>query len=888
MLAGILVLSMVGAVQAQSLVRYGFAGKQDAAGWQAAHDVASLRCSADGLHIAIDGGDPYIHGPAQDYPAGQPLWLNLRLQATRAGMGQVFFFPAQRGAREEDSVRFDVCGDAWQEIRVPLPPLGPGYRLRFDPPGGKGDTAIVDYLAIEVRAQLRAPVWPKPMLPKTGSVALGVRSGELELSHNTDEWGGITLRVAGEPVACGLTRALVGYQLDGEQRWISVADDAAVAVTYHDDTLVAEATFRDADGATWRMRRTFTPAAKPNAIDVLAEVCVSQDRAVTYLPVLVLLPGLGSFGGEKHQALLPGVEYLGPNEPSSSEADIIGPGAQRLVADRLKITIPLMVVQAEQRYVGLAWEPQPQCAALFDSPDRVFKSGAHVMGILFPGSDGSNRSAGSVLPYAGEVLKADAPLTLRATLVGGRGSSVVPAVKQYVALHGWPAIPQAGVAWDSYAATTASGWLDSGICVGDRYRHAYPGNFGPAAAPDAATLMDWLALHMGATDMGRRLAEAAQAAIAAVPPRDRSFAGVSHVRYPVAALVYGDVAENVAGARASGRHLLARFDANGSVPYQKRPDGPDYGRTHFAQEANGLTAESVSRLLQAAVFCGDRELIGEGLRLLTALDKYAGTVPRGAQTWEVPLHTPDILASAHLVRAYTLGYELTGERRYLKAARYWAWTGVPFVYLEPPTDQPVGLYATIAVLGATNWVAPNWMGLPVQWCGLVYADALYGLARHDPGGPWKQLADGITASGVQQTWPRGSDAGRQGLLPDSFALRAQVRNDPAINPGTVQANAIRLFGGPPLYDYHVFRENELVVHVPGAIQEVVEQRGRISFVAAGWPDHSYDVLIVGFESTPRVQIDGVDVALTAPHSFDAQAGVLVLRIDGQVRIRVAR
>ena len=32
-------------------------------------------------------------------------------------------------------------------------------------------------------------------------------------------------------------------------------------------------------------------------------------------------------------------------------------------------------------------------------------------------------------------------------------------------------------------------------------------------------------------------------------------------------------------------------------------------------------------------------------------------------------------------------------------------------------------------------------------------DALYRLAPHDPGGPWRRLADGIAASGVQQTVP---------------------------------------------------------------------------------------------------------------------------------------
>ena len=63
------------------------------------------------------------------------------------------------------------------------------------------------------------------------------------------------------------------------------------------------------------------------------------------------------------------------------------------------------------------------------------------------------------------------------------------------------------------------------------------------------------------------------------------------------------------------------------------------------------------------------------------------------------------------MKAFALGYELTGEPELLDAARYWAWTGVPFVYLVNPTGakEPgaVGPFATIPVLGATNWVAPE-------------------------------------------------------------------------------------------------------------------------------------------------------------------------------------
>ena len=90
--------------------------------------------------------------------------------------------------------------------------------------------------------------------------------------------------------------------------------------------------------------------------------------------------------------------------------------------------------------------------------------------------------------------------------------------------------------------------------------------------------------------------------------------------------------------------------------------------------------------------------------------------------------------------------------------------------------------------------------------GLVYAEALYRLLPHDPDGPWRQLADGITASGVQQTFPRGGDWPQyQGLLPDSLLLRINHRVEPAINPATTLAPAAFLYQRPKVYDFRSFR-----------------------------------------------------------------------------------
>jgi hypothetical protein len=206
-----------------------------------------------------------------------------------------------------------------------------------------------------------------------------------------------------------------------------------------------------------------------------------------------------------------------------------------------------------------------------------------------------------------------------------------------------------------------------------------------------------------------------------------------------------------------------------------------------------------------------------------------------------------------MVKAYALGYTIARKPEYLEQARYWAWTGVPFVYLANPTQGEVGPYATIAVLGATNWQAPVWFGQPVQWCGLVYASALHLLSQHDKEGPWATIAEGITAGGLQMTWPT-SDERRQGLLPDFFHLRAQLSDGPAINPGTVQAHVPELFDRGTLYDVRRLAKIGWFLHTPCAIRDLEEDEDSITFTADGWGDKVYYVLLSGVERAPAVTI----------------------------------
>ncbi|MBI2928438.1 MAG: hypothetical protein HYY24_22440 [Verrucomicrobia bacterium] len=866
---------------AQSLPAFDFNTPTSARGWEATHDISRLEQTAEGLRIDISGADPYTLGPARNYPGGVLLWLRLRLKSDQGGAAQVFYF--RDGAREENSVRFHVPAGQWHEVQVPLPALGPGHRLRFDPPGN-GGSCLLAKLWFDERVLFAPPAWPKPEAPILGARSLTIESGALKLLHGRGAFGAFEVHIAGQRFGVGHTRPLIGYVLGKELRWVALGAGAHESVTVRrkDKSLVVRARAVDPDGATWELQQRFSPASD-GAIDVENRVTVDRERTAVYLPLFTVLPGLGSFGTNKTQALFAGLEYL-DNEPSSSEADLIGPAAQRQVPDTLKLTFPLMAVAAEERYLGLIWEPEPNLSALFDSPDRVFGSTGHVMGILFPGSNGANREEGNLLPYSGEVLHAQQPLVLRATLIGGLGRSVVPAVQQYVQRRGLPSLPSPRPGAQDFFRLAARGWLDSKLREGDLYRHAAPG-FGPQPAADAAFWMPWLSGRVGEPALSERLADSASRALTPMNPHDYNGAQVGHVRYPLPALIFGAVAENAAAAREHGRALLGRFQPDGSVLYPPPAQGLDYGKTHWTREANGLTAGVVVGLLEAATFSGDPALLRDGLDRLRQLDKFRHTVPRGAQTWEIPLHTPDILASAHLVRAYTLGYELTGDGALLEQATYWAWTGVPFVYLAPPTSQPVGLYSTIAVLGATQWKAPVWMGLPVQWCGLVYAEALRGLARHQSDGLWTQLADGIATSGVQQTYP-ASDTNYVGLLPDSFNLRAQTRNAANINPATLLAPAVRLFHESAIYDFHCFRQSGLLVHAPGELSDLVEGTDDVSFTVTPWSPRPSYVLVNGLSKAPSARFDGRTVEFGSPHEYHPAEGRLTLQIQQRTRVEI--
>ena len=859
-------------------------------GWTGNNRVEKLSSSSEGLLIKSTGQDPWIEGPAIDLSGDKIIRMKIRMKSDADTSAEVFYGKTFRAGH---SVRFTIRNDGqWHDYSVIIrEKLGSGTRFRLDPCTGPGHITVA-FIKVEAIGEIVIPLLKKPKkIERIISRGASVESGSLEFEQYGDKWGNYIVKVNGSEMAAGYECELIGVVFNEVPEWLNLKD---AKVTFEGKTageFISKAVIKDSRGAEWEVQRSIMPAKQKGTLIVEAQMRVNKDRDIVHIPWLTIFPGLDTFGERKYQGLFAGVEYL-CDEPSSSTADIETPEHVRRVPEPVKITFPLMAVAHDGNYIGVIWEPSDMVAATFDSPDRIYNSGAHVMALSGP-AVGELRFENGFCAHTPFKLKANKPLKVSILIVGGVGKTVVPAIKHYAALKGLPAVPRFEGGLEAAVNLLAHGWLDSQINHDGLFRHAVWGNnFPPTRAADAAAFIDWLSNYCNDKTLSGRLNDAKYQTLGKIPSGQHFSSSVGHAHLPTAPFIFGRTYEFVQKRHRESMGLLGNFDEDGIKIYTSGKT--DYSRTHFAKHANGLSGRDMVGILEGAALSGDTELISKSLKLLDKqTDLYAGTVPRGAQTWEVPLHTPDILASAYMVKAYTLGYIISGQEKYLEQARYWAWTGVPFVYIYPPTSASVGPYSTIAVLGATNWRAPLWLGRPVQWCGLVYCSALHMLSEYDKEGPWQKIAKGITATGLQMSWPV-TDKERQGLLPDFFDLEVQISDGPAINPGTVQAHITELYDKGKIYDAKKVSRPGWFIHAPCVISDIREDNKSVMFGTEGWGEKQYYVLVSGIKQRPRdvlvrkvIQESVKTLSFeSAEKEFHSKYGNLVITLRGKSEVRI--
>ncbi len=768
------------AVLREVLAEWSFDAGAD--GWMAEKNC-ELSAEAGLLVIEATGHDPYLHRGV-DLPGG-PIVVEMRLRCRGEGAGSVFWTSTDSPHRGEDKVRHaDLRHDGqWHEVAFSFHAAGRLTDLRFDP-GSEAGRVEVDWIRV-VRAE------PHPLV--IGRAEVEGRTVRFTVNNDHDTpieftaFGRVhTLAgqasivveqtaAAGRPVE-PVTIELESAGLPAVRRTVFVVDDRAavewIAMPWGEYTIEAAL-----DGSAARLLRAGQTVAllaplvhRDGVLPTLRRVESAEGLRFEGEGVSVTLAARdGDLGvtiespaecegpvvrvlGEMEQGLFAGLEYLEKGDTSSSKLDVETDEHLRFAPDPLKVTMPLMAFVTDRVSLAMSWSDMA-LQPTFASPDFFDARPEHRMALRSgeakgtgsePASGNTARKGGGEVP-----VPVASPLRrIEATLHASR-EPLEEQILWAVRRRGLPPLPPPPRSAEEQTALTLRG-LNGPLKTADGWGHCVEPHWPRRPFAD-----------MGSTHW-RLTGE--------IPQLDRPALGGAHIRNESLFFVTGRAEMWRQIHQQQAESLLAQQRPDGSYRYA----GP-FQRGHWEDTASGVCARPALVLLEHAWATGDSAALEGGLKTLRYMKRFR--TPRGAQVWEVPLHTPDVLASGYAVWANVRAYELTGDRQYLDEARRWALTGVPFVYQWE--KYPIMLYATPPVYGATNWQSPCWIGLPVQWCGLVYAYGLGLLAPYDETLDWRRLARGILISGEQQQVPDGPKAG---TLPDSIHLPTQERRAWFINP----------------------------------------------------------------------------------------------------------
>ena len=629
--------------------------------------------------------------------------------------------------------------------------------------------------------------------------------------------------------------------------------------------LAFDSTFTDAENAKWRCTATFrrTPAGR-FALDYA--LAVDRPRALLAFegPMLYVAEGTGA---PRYDGLFPGLEWLVEGEESSSALDIERdhPDRLRCVPNPNKITIPLMSLRTADGVVALLWDPRQQWdgerdrpAAVFASPDRFERRASHLMGLMLPSVPDFVPEGARQAEHAYE-LAPGRELRLTALLMADPDATdALVAQDAWIEEFGIPdPMPYPHGTPLREIAFSARAYLDSLWAPDEEQWLPYKGGPGIWAAPsrNPSFAYDLAVASVLAADAAVRAACAARlerlAAAGPLVPSSGDFG-----------FDYGRAEQGLAGALSQATMTMDRQGDDGAWRFDadlqdqgvfKGLDYHELGEDDAAQL--GTCARNAYVILLAARMTGAREAYDAGVRALRFMEQF--TVPRAAQVWEVPVHTPDLLAAADAVDAYLEAYRIDGDPHWLEQAVGWARRGLPFIYLWDEPEFPFMRYASIPVFGA-SWHKWSWFGRAVQWNGLRYAYALLKLSEYDSTLPWRGIAEGVTVSAMYQ---QATDPPDVALWPDSISLIDAGKSGWIFAPQLILKNVYYLLGRPDEPETVSMRVGDSSLHVTsGAAISSVALAGDELRLSLTYPRRkSGTTAVVGISAPAAVSVDGSPV-----------------------------
>ncbi len=552
---------------------------------------------------------------------------------------------------------------------------------------------------------------------------------------------------------------------------------------------------KDSDGVTWTLQLHFILTEDVKRVKTIYHLTVDGERKLLAFRGAEIYAGHKSAREKKTAALFPGLEFLEGNEPSSNTRDAAPPLHNRLVPHPYKITVPVMAVEMQKSVVGIAWNPlhswdgkAQNVSAIFASPNWHHQERNHLMGLFVPTVPEWVKENTLVAETAYR-LTPEQPVTIDYQIIADGNATILDAISHWTSAYGTPEPLETPRNDEEEVLLSRHGFMHS-VWDEEARQSKHCVDWASHNEPGFATLLWHDYLVTKSEDVKERVKEIAEKTIADTDAGGLAARGSCHILSGEFPFYYGHLDAALGYYEAEVQPIIESQAEDGSWGFQ-----PTSEKTENLGKAGdvvlGTCAAKALKLLKHARITGNNASLEAGKKALSFMDRFS--VPRGAQTWECPLYEPDILAAAHAIGAYVEAHEITGNKTYLKRAEYWAKTGLPFLYHWHLPDRPGMRFASIPVFG-TTFYTHSWLGVPVQWNGLVYAYYLQRLNQHTGDEKWRQVAEGITISAMYQQW---TDGELKGTYPDGFYGFCTEGKGPHLNPEDIMVNVYALRGLDP-------------------------------------------------------------------------------------------
>lgn len=501
-----------------------------------------------------------------------------------------------------------------------------------------------------------------------------------------------------------------------------------------------------------------------------------------YLRGVWLLAGEGTYGTEKTDSILPGVDWCLDKEWSSGTDFFKDPWANRCIPHRNKVSAPVMALSHEGWGLGVSWDMnvpvtrwfnygEAYAQPVFATPNFIERMNNSLLGLMIPDVKAESEEN---KPFA------DVPLEMhigqhiewKADLFLTPGNSLDVMV-DWLKRTGMPA-PQPR--WEPADAL-------------DRFANAFNTNLwhegegwgilqdGHSKASSAVPefLRRYAAEH-AQTELGRQLAEK----IAWCDEKN----GGKGLTNSSLGLLYSDKDElspdTLKKLRQQADEILTWQKEDGSFVFE--PDGRHYTKDDFrvargfiepmgldGDTALHMNTQPAFQLMEFYKLTGEEKYAEAARRALDFALQY--TRPEAGDYWETPLHAPNLLAAGLGMNVYYMAYQVFGVEAYKEKAIYWLRALIPFTNFWEPVNLP-SLYDTKPCLCSSDWYFANWVRDHVQWeVQLSFATSArlgYDWSEIDPELDWHTYQKGITCASFYWTLLRETNTWRPHNLPASY------------------------------------------------------------------------------------------------------------------------